>query len=120
MVSGRTLGGTVLYPPDNRLTREEALRLYTVGSAWFTSDEAVKGRIAPGQFADFTILSADYMTAPEQDIKRIESMLTVTQGMPVYAAGEFATRVEIPALPPPAPAWSPVRRFGGYQQPSTR
>ncbi len=120
MVSGRTLGGTVLYPPDNRLTREEALRLYTVGSAWFTSDEAVKGRIAPGQFADFTILSDDYMTAPEQDIKRIESMLTVTQGRPVYAAGEFATRVEIPALPPPAPAWSPVRRFGGYQQPSTR
>jgi predicted amidohydrolase YtcJ len=117
MVSGNTLGGTVLYPPDNRLSREEALRLYTVGSAWFTADEDAKGRISPGQFADFALLSADFMTIPEEQIKRIESVLTVVEGRPVYAASEFADTISVPDLPPPSPPWSPVRRFGGYHQP---
>lgn len=120
MVSGKTLGGTVLYPPPNRLSREEALRLYTIGSAWFTSDEQRKGRIAPGQFADFALLSADFMTISEEQIKRIESILTAVEGRPVYAAGEFAETVSVPELPEPSPRWSPVRRFGGYHQPSGR
>ena len=51
LVTGKTVGGTQLASPENRLSREEALRLYTVGSAWFSGEEDVKGRIAPGQFA---------------------------------------------------------------------
>src|SRR5262249_43647623 len=80
MVSGKTVGGTEIYPRENRLTREEALRLYTLGSAWFSGDEAIKGRIAPGQFADLAVLSADYLTVPEEEIKSIESVLTVVGG----------------------------------------
>ena len=113
LVTGKTVGGTQLAAPENRLAREEALRLYTVGSAWFSGDEHVKGRIAPGQFADFAILSADYFTIPEEQIKRIEAALTVTAGDVVYAAEPFAKFAPSP-LPPVQPDWSPVSRFGGY------
>jgi predicted amidohydrolase YtcJ len=115
MVTGKTVGGLQLASPENRLSREEALRLYTVGTAWFSGEEDVKGRIAPGQFADFAILSADYMTVPEEQIRRIESVLTVTGGDVVYSAGPFATFAPEP-LPPVSPAWSPVAAFGGYQR----
>jgi predicted amidohydrolase YtcJ len=117
MVSGKTVGGTEIYPRENRLTREEALRLYTLGSAWFSGDEAIKGRIAPGQLADFAILSADYMSVPEEQIKGIESVLTVVGGDVVYAAQPFDVFAP-PALPAVKPDWAAVAHFGGYQQPS--
>jgi len=115
MVTGKTVGGMQLASPENRLSREEALRLYTVGSAWFSGEEDVKGRIAPGQFADFSILSADYLTVPEEQIRRIESVLTVTGGDVVYSAKGFTMFAPEP-LPPVSPAWSPVGAFGGYQR----
>ncbi|MDZ4802521.1 MAG: amidohydrolase [Bryobacteraceae bacterium] len=114
MVSGKTVGGTELYAKDDRLTREQALRLFTVGSAWFSGDEQVKGRIAPGQLADFAILSADYFSVSEEQIKNIESVLTVLGGEVVYAAAPFQALAG-PPLPSALPAWSPVAHFGGYQ-----
>jgi hypothetical protein len=115
MVAGKTVGGMQLASPENRLSREEALRLYTVGSAWFSGEEEAKGRIAPGQLADFAILSADYMAVPEEQIRRIESVLTVTGGDVVYSAAPFTTLIP-EMLPPVSPAWSPVAAFGGYQR----
>ncbi len=91
------------------------MRLYTIGSAWFSGEDEVKGRIAPGQLADFAILSADYMTVPEEQIRRIESVLTVTGGDVVYSAGAFTMFAPEP-LPPVRPAWSPGAAFGGYQR----
>src|SRR6185295_8059938 len=69
LITGKTLGGTPLYPERNRLTREEALRLYTVGSSWFSSDEGKKGALVPEQLADFSVLSAEYFSVPENQIK---------------------------------------------------
>jgi predicted amidohydrolase YtcJ len=115
MVTGRAVGGMQLASPENRLSREDALGLYTHGSAWFSGEEEVKGRIAPGQFADFAILSADYLAVPEEEIRRIESVLTVTGGDVVYSAGPFTMLAPEP-LPPVSPAWSPVAAFGGYQR----
>ncbi|MFT7541602.1 MAG: putative amidohydrolase YtcJ [Gammaproteobacteria bacterium] len=112
MISGRTVGGTVLYPKENRLTRTEALRLFTVGSAWFSQEEDVKGTLRPGQYADFAVLSSDYFTVPEEQIRGIESVLTVVGGEVVYGAGPFAAMS--PELPVPSPEWSPVAIFGGY------
>jgi len=112
LVTGKTVGGTQLYGPDNRLSREEALSVYTVGSAWFSHEEKVKGRIAKGQYADFAVLSADYMTVAEEDIKNIESVLTVVDGKIVYGAEDFAGYM--PSLPPVTPDWSPVKYFGSY------
>src|SRR5205085_3089959 len=74
MVAGKTVGGTPLYRDDNRLDRMEALRRYTVGSAWFSNEEHKKGAIVPGQLADVAVLSADYFSVPEEEIKRIESV----------------------------------------------
>ena len=90
MVSGKTVGGTALYPETNRLDRMEALRRYTVGSAWFSGEEGKKGAIIPGQMADLAVLSADYFSVPEEEIKRIESVLTMVGDKVVYGTGEFA------------------------------
>ena len=61
------------------ISREEALRLYTQGSSWFSTEQDRKGTIAPGQLADFTALSADYFAVADEDIKAIEAVLTVVQ-----------------------------------------
>jgi predicted amidohydrolase YtcJ len=114
LVTGKTVGGTAMYPEANRLDRTEALRRYTVGSAWFSGEEDKKGSIAVGQLADLAVLSADYFSVPEEEIKRIESVLTVIGGKVVYAAGEFE-RLAPPPLPV-SPDWSPVKVYRGYHQ----
>src|SRR5207245_2791785 len=112
MVAGKTVGGTALYPEANRLDRMEALRRYTVGSAWFSGEEEKKGTLEAGKLADLAVLSADYFSVPEEEIKRIESVLTVVGGKVVYAAGEFE-RLGPPSLPV-SPDWSPVKVYGGF------
>ena len=115
LVSGRTLGGTALYPDANRLEREEALRLWTHGSAWFSSDEEKKGALVPGRLADLAVLSKDFFAVPEAEIQTIESVLTLVGGRVAFAAGDFAALA--PPLPPVSPGWSPVARFGGAAPP---
>jgi predicted amidohydrolase YtcJ len=117
MVTGKTVGGTQITSAASRLSRIEALGLYTRGSAWFSGEEDLKGRIAPGQFADFAILSADYLSVPDDQIPTIESVLTVTGGDVVYSASPFSACAPA-ALSPVSPAWSPVAIFGGYQRAS--
>lgn len=114
LVTGNTVGGLNLYPDSNRLERLEALRLFTVGSSWFSSEEGDKGSIAPGQLADLTVLSADYFSIPEEEIKHLESILTIVGGRIVYGAGRFA-KLNLPALPV-SPDWSPVKYHGGYNR----
>jgi predicted amidohydrolase YtcJ len=116
LVSGRTVGGSRLYREANRLGRMEALRLYTKGSSWFSGDEGKKGMIAPGQLADLAVLSADYLTVPEEEIKRIESVLTILGGKVVSGAEEFGSLAPPPL--PVSPDWSPVGVYGGYQRPA--
>jgi predicted amidohydrolase YtcJ len=111
LVTGRTVGGYELWTSKNRLDRVEALRLYTQGSAWFSRDDEVKGTLTPGQYADLAVLSADYFTVEDEEIKRIESVLTIMDGDIVFAQGPFAS-----LAPPPLPVepdWSPVKEFGG-------
>ena len=118
LVSGKTVGGTALYPEANRLERMEALRLYTVGSSWFSGEVGQKGAIVPGQLADLAVLSADYFSIPEEEIKGLESVLTLVGGKVVYGTGEFA-RLAPPPLPV-LPAWSPVATYGGYARPGAQ
>jgi predicted amidohydrolase YtcJ len=114
MVSGMTLGGLRLYPPQNRLDREEALRLWTENNTWFSTEEGKKGRIEVGQLADLVVLSEDYFSVPEDRIQDIEAVLTLLGGKPVFGAGDFSDLA--PPAPPVLPEWSPVRTFGGYQR----
>jgi predicted amidohydrolase YtcJ len=112
LITGRTIGGLGLYPEENRLDRAEALKLYTMGSSWFSTENGKKGALAPGQLADLAVLSADYFSIPQEEIKQLESVLTIVGGKIVYATEEFS-KLAPPALPV-SPSWSPVNAYGGY------
>lgn len=90
MVDGKTVAGMATRDADELATREEALRLYTQGSAWFSHDEGRRGSLAVGQLADLAVLDKDYMTAPADQIGGIQSLLTMVGGKVVYAAGPLA------------------------------
>lgn len=112
LVSGRTVGGMAMYDDSARLDRETALMLWTQGSAWFSTEQGKKGQIKVGQLADLAVLSQDYFSVPEEQIKGIESVMTVVDGKVVYAAGSFS-----PLAPPPLPVlpeWSPVTQVPGH------
>ena len=113
LVTGKTVAGTRLYPPANRVSREQALRLWTEANSWFSTEQGKKGRIAIGQLADLAVLSADYLSVAEDEIAHLSSVLTLLGGKVVHGAGTYAGLA--PPLPPVMPDWSPVRRFGGYQ-----
>jgi predicted amidohydrolase YtcJ len=112
LITGKTIGGLGLYPENNRLDRAEALKLYTMGSSWFSTEDGKKGALAPGQLADLAVLSADYFSIPDEKIKQLESVLTIVGGKIVYATEEFS-KLAPPALPV-SPSWSPVKEYGGY------
>ena len=113
LTTGKTVGGLRLYPPERRLDRAEALRLWTQGSAWFSTEQDKKGTIAPGQYADLAVLSDDYFSVPEDRISRITAVMTIVGGKVVHGADTF--RDLAPPLPPVSPDWAPVRQYGGYQ-----
>ncbi|GAB5473085.1 MAG: amidohydrolase [Maribacter sp.] len=113
LVTGKTVGDFQLAEEANQLSREEALHLYTQGSAWVSNEETVKGTLENGMYADFAILSEDYFTIPEQQIKSLKAVLTIVDGKVVYAGGEYEPMN--PLLPEVIPNWSPVKYFGGYQ-----
>jgi hypothetical protein len=114
LVTGQTLGGTRLNAERNLVSREEALRMWTLEGAALTGDEARKGSIEPGKLADFALLSDDFFGVPEEDIKDITAVLTLVGGEVVHASGAFAAQA--PAMPKPMPDWLPVNVYGGYQQ----
>jgi predicted amidohydrolase YtcJ len=114
LVTGRTLGGTTIYPARNRLDRETALRLWTERNCWFSNEEGKKGQIKSGQLADLALLSDDYFAVAESEIVGLRSVLTLLGGKVVHGEGNFARLA--PALPRPMPDWSPVATFGGYHR----
>src|SRR5262249_23733701 len=75
-------------------------------SAWFSREDVQKGTLAAGKLADLSVLSDDYFSVPEDQIRSIQSVLTVVGGKIVYCAGSF--RSYDPPAPPVLPDWSPV------------
>ncbi|MFN0221972.1 MULTISPECIES: amidohydrolase [Paenibacillus] len=112
LVTGKTLGGLRLYPESNRVDRHQALRMYTAGNAWFSREEEVKGQIKAGHYADLSILTEDFFQVPEEEIKRIEAVLTVVGGRIVYGSREYQKLS--PPAPKASPDWAPHNFFGGY------
>jgi hypothetical protein len=98
--------------PGREAAFEAALALWTRGSAWFSGEEDRKGVLSPGRRADLAVRSEDYFSVDPEEIRRIESVLTVVDGRIVYAAGPFAALD--PEMPPVSPDGSPAARFGGY------
>ncbi|MEM9724371.1 MAG: amidohydrolase [Pseudomonadota bacterium] len=110
LVSGRGRGGDVMWAPERRLSRTEALRHWTEGGAWFSREQGEKGQIKLGQLADLAVLDRDYFTVDEAEITEIEADLTLVGGQAVHAAGPFAPYG--PAALPPLPEHSPIPLFG--------
>jgi predicted amidohydrolase YtcJ len=88
MTTGRNIAGMVTNE-GQQISRVEALRLYTEGAAWFSFDDHQVGSFAAGKYADLAVLSHDYLTVPEQTIRRIESVLTLLGGKTVHARAPF-------------------------------
>lgn len=83
VITRRTEGGQVI-APHQRVSREDALRMMTIDAAWFSFDEERIGSIEPGKLGDFAILSDDFLTCEEEEIKDIRSLLTVVGGNVVF------------------------------------
>ena len=69
---------------DQRISRADALRAFTINGAYLTFEEDQKGSIEVGKFADLAVLSADLLTVPEDEIRDIEVLLTMMGGNTVY------------------------------------
>jgi predicted amidohydrolase YtcJ len=92
MTTGRNVAG-MLTNDGQQVSRVEALRLYTEGAAWFSFDDHLVGSLVAGKYADLAVLSHDYLTVPEQTIRRIESVLTLLGGKIVHATTPFAAMI---------------------------
>ena len=114
LLTGKTLGGSKLQGEKNLLDRTEALRLFTAGGAWISSEETKKGTLEAGKLADLVVLSGDYFSMPVDEVRDLESVLTMVGGKVVYAAAPYA-QLDAPPLPS-LPDWLPVRHYGGYHK----
>jgi predicted amidohydrolase YtcJ len=72
--------------PNQQITRQEALRLYTRDNGWFVREEEQLGTIEKGKLADLVVLDRDYFAVPNEELKRIRSVLTVVGGDIVHDA----------------------------------
>ena len=83
-VSRRLKDGSVFFP-DQRMSRMEALRSYTINGAYAAFEEDIKGSLTPGKLADITVLSKDILTIPEEEIPAAEVVYTIVGGEVKYA-----------------------------------
>jgi len=80
----RKLGSGSVFYPDQRMSREDALKSYTWSTAYAAFEENVKGSLTAGKLADITVLSSDILTAPEDEILKTEVVCTVVGGKIAY------------------------------------
>lgn len=101
MLDGKTVSGKAMRGADETPTREQALRLYTQGSAWFSFDEGRRGTLEVGKLADFAVLDQDFFSVPLERIGKTTSLMTVVGGRVVYAARPFAAAAGAPVASAP-------------------
>jgi predicted amidohydrolase YtcJ len=89
-VSRKTKDGKVFYP-DQRMSRMEALRSYTINAAYAGFEETIKGSLAAGKLADITVVSKDLLTIPEDQIPSTKVLFTIVGGTVQYTATRDGT-----------------------------
>lgn len=89
-ITGLTATGEPTRDEENRLTRQEALELYSRGGAWFSFEERERGSLEVGKLADVVVLDKDYLSIPVDEIPTIGVDLTLLGGKVVWAAAPFA------------------------------
>ena len=94
-VSRRTAGGTVFFP-DQRMSRMEALKSYTLNAAFAGFDEGTRGSLKAGKYADVTVLSKDILTVPEDQIPTAQVSYTIVGGKILYGDNSQKAKKPIP------------------------
>jgi len=86
VITRKTDLGTV-FNPEEAISREQALKMYTINNAYASFEENLKGSIEPGKLADLVVLSDDILTCPDDRIREIKSLLTILNGRIVFDKG---------------------------------
>jgi predicted amidohydrolase YtcJ len=86
-ITRQTVDGQVINP-EQRISREQALRMWTMNGAYLSFEEKIKGSIEPGKLADLIVITKDFLSCPVDEIKEIEVLLTVVDGKEIYQAKE--------------------------------
>jgi predicted amidohydrolase YtcJ len=87
LVTGRTVRGTAMRAQQYSPTREEALRIHTIDSAWMAGDDDKRGSVEVGKWADLAVLSDDYFAVPDDRISDIKVVMTLVGGKVVHSTG---------------------------------
>ncbi len=87
----RTTEGVTVYP-EEKITREEALKMYTVWAAHQEFSEKLKGSLEKGKAADLVVIDRDFLTCPVEDIRKIEPLATMVGGKTVWGSGTWAVK----------------------------
>lgn len=82
----RMKDGTAFFP-EEKMSRTEALRAYTINGAFAAFEEGIKGSLTPGKLGDITVLSKDILTCPEEEIRSAEVLYTIVGGKILYRKG---------------------------------
>jgi hypothetical protein len=82
-VTRRMRDGATFYP-EERISREQALRMYTQGPAWIQFSEKLRGSLEPGKLADAVVIDRDFLTCPEDEIRQIQPLATIVGGRVVF------------------------------------
>ena len=70
--------------PEQKITVAEAIRAYTMGSAYASFDDQIKGSIEPGKLADMVVVSEDILSIPAVEIEKVRVETTVFDGKVIY------------------------------------
>jgi predicted amidohydrolase YtcJ len=76
-----------IHNPAERLTREQAIRFYTINNAKLNFEENVKGSLQTGKFADLIMVDRDVWRCPDNELKSVEVLMTMVDGKIVYQRG---------------------------------
>jgi len=90
VITRKTVRGTI-FNPEEAISREQAVKMYTINNAYASFEEKMKGSIEPGKVADLVVLSDDILTCPEDRIREIKSLLTIVNGRAVFDKGIFTS-----------------------------
>ncbi len=88
----RKLADNSTFYPEQKMSREEALRSYTIDAAYGAFEEDMKGSLSPGKLGDITVLSKDILTIPDDEIRSAEVLYTIVGGKVKYARGSTAAK----------------------------